>query len=197
MIDDSGRHAKSGVDASTVAGALLANSYRSADPWVDSTGFRTHSLRHRTLSHSNDARVAEEFLVNTRFGRHDRETEASIQSYFVDPGLAMVAWIGEGEKAAATTVALPPSIRMRRDVDEVLVGRRSRRQYTGDAIGLDFLATIIRSAAGTTGAATMELYGGGEITMQLRAAPSGGGLYPVHLYVAALRVTDLEPQGYR
>jgi SagB-type dehydrogenase family enzyme len=186
-----------GVDTATVAQELLANSYKSADPWVDSTGLRTHSLRHRTLSHSNDPRIAEEFLVNTRLRHHDRETEASIQSYFLDAGLATVARIGQVDEPAATKVSLPPSIRLRRDVDEILMGRRSRRQYTGDAIGVDFVATIVRSAAGVTGEATVDLAGGGETTLRFRVAPSGGGLYPVHLYVAAFFVTDLDRQLYR
>jgi SagB-type dehydrogenase family enzyme len=197
MAEETVPAAPSDIDTATVAGELLANSYRSADPWVDSTGLRTHSLRHRTLSHSNDPRIAEEFLVNTRLRHHDRETEASIQSYFLDSGLAMVARIGEGEDCADAMVSLPPSIRLRRDVDEILVGRRSRRQYTGDAIGADFLATIVRSAAGVTGQATVDLYGGGETRLRFRVAPSGGGRYPVHLYVAAFFVTDLDRQLYR
>jgi len=185
------------VDTATLAGALLANSYKSADPWVNSTGLRTHSLRHRTLSHSNDSRITEEFLVNTRLRPHDRETDASIQSYFLDSGLAMVGRIGESEDLEASIVALPPSIRLRRNVDEVLFGRRSRRQYTGDPIGADFVATIVRSAAGVTAEATLDLYGGGNATVRFRVAPSGGGLYPVHLYVAAVSVTDLDRRLYR
>jgi SagB-type dehydrogenase family enzyme len=188
--------APSTADVGTTSAALLANSYRSVDPWVDSTGLRTHALRHRTLSHSRDPRLAEEFLLNTRFNRRDRETEASIQAYLVDSGLALVARVGEGEDGAGRTIELPPSIELRRDVGEVLVRRRSRRQYTGDAIGADFLATIVRCAAGITAEATVELVGGGETTVRFRAAPSGGGLYPVHLYVAALCVTGVERQLY-
>jgi SagB-type dehydrogenase family enzyme len=103
--------------------------------------------------------------------------------------------VGDGEDDGRT-VELPPSIDLRRGIGDVLVRRRSKRQYTGDAIGADFLATIVRCASGITAEATVELMGGGETTVRFRAAPSGGGLYPVRLYVAALRVTGLERQLY-
>src|SRR3954466_5140632 len=69
--------------------AVLGNSFRSAAPWAGSTGFRTQSLRHRTVSMGGQPRLAEEFLVNTRLSRSSRESEASIESYFSD-GVALM-----------------------------------------------------------------------------------------------------------
>src|SRR5262249_23760747 len=84
-------------------------------------------------------------------------------------------------------VELPPSIPLRLAFDETVARRRSTRTYTGDPMTLAYLATILRMASGITGRA-------GELA--LRATPSGGGLYPIDVYVAALRVDSLPKATY-
>lgn len=184
-------------DDGPAAGAVFANSIRALDAWVRSTGFRTHGLRHRSLSNSNDPRIAEDFLVNTRLLRHDRETEASVRSYFLDPGIVMSTMLGQEDKAGARGVSLPTGVRLRRELGDVLGQRRSKRTYTGDPMALNYLATIVRSAGAITGQATANLMSGGEAIVRFRTAPSGGGLYPIDIYVASLHVTGLERGLYR
>ena len=75
--------------------------------------------------------------------------------------------------------------------------RRSTRSYTGDPIDLRQLSALVVNAAGVTCHADVSLSDGSETTLHLRATPSGGGLYPVHLYVAALRVERLTRGIYR
>jgi SagB-type dehydrogenase family enzyme len=180
-----------------LTGALFANSYRTLHLWVHATGFRTHGLRHRSLGHSNLPRIAEDFLLNSRFLRHDRETEASIQSYFFDPGTVMVSMVGEEEQGALEGIPLPEGIRLRRELGDALGRRRSRRTYTGDAIPLGHLATAIRSAGAVTAEAEAELATGDVRTFRFRTAPSGGGLYPIDIYVVSLRVNGLDRGIYR
>jgi SagB-type dehydrogenase family enzyme len=177
--------------------AVYANSTRPFHPWVRSTGFRTHGLRYRGQSLTNETRIAEDFLINTRYLRHDRETETSVRSYFGDPGVVMTALLGQEESTDAPVLDLPTGVRLRRELGDVLGRRRSQRAYTGDPMPLPYLASIVRSAGAVTGQATVDLIGGGQATVRFRTAPSGGGLYPIDVYVAALRVTGLERGLYR
>jgi SagB-type dehydrogenase family enzyme len=64
-------------------------------------------------------------------------------------------------------------------------------------MALNYLATIVRSAGAITGQATVDLMNGEQTTVSFRAAPSGGGLYPIDIYLASLRVTDLERGLFR
>lgn len=72
---------------------------------------------------------------------------------------------------------------------EAVTRRRSARAYDGGALELEELATVLETAYGVTGSqpGTPQL---------LRAAPSGGALFPLELYVAAARVAGLEEALY-
>ena len=64
---------------------------------------------------------------------------------------------------------------------DLLATRRSARNFSEGKLGLEQLAVILESAYGVT-----------DGSMQpLRAAPSGGALYPLELYVCSLRVREL------
>jgi SagB-type dehydrogenase family enzyme len=177
--------------------AMVANSYRAIHPQIRATGFRTHGLRLRALGLSGLPRLAEDFLLNTRYRRQDRESEVSIQSYFFDPGVLMLSLLGQESGAGVERVPLPEGIKLRRELGEVLGRRRSRRSYTGDPIALDYLATIVRSAGAVTARATVDMPSGDQAELSLRVAPSGGGLYPLDVWVAALRVDGLRRGLYR
>jgi len=73
-------------------------------------------------------------------------------------------------------------------LSQIVLKRRSTREFSGRPIPLNSIARIIFNAYG--------------ITTQLRAAermrsvPSGGALYPLELYLAAFRLADLQPGVY-
>jgi SagB-type dehydrogenase family enzyme len=176
--------------------ALLANSFKSTHPWISSTGLRTHSLRRRTLSQHTYERVAEKFLINTRYYRNDRETELSIRTYFLDSGVKLLSMLNMHNTASTTKILLPPGAPLRRELRQVIVQRRSRRIYTGDPTPLDYIASLLRSAGAVTGIATAGLMQGGEVNLSFRAVPSGGGLYPIDVWLASIRIDGLDPGLY-
>jgi SagB-type dehydrogenase family enzyme len=178
------------------AAAAYDNAFKPFHAWVDSTGFRTHALRHRALGRGGDSRLAEEFLLNTRYERADRETETSIEAYFASAYTATLSELDNDEPAGLIELALPEGVPLSLAVGHALARRSSGRIYTGDPIELAYLASIARSAAGVTREASVESPGG-ERTLRFRAAPSGGGLYPIALYIGALNVTGLEAGVYR
>jgi SagB-type dehydrogenase family enzyme len=176
--------------------AAYGNTYTTVTGWLRSTGFRTHGLRFKDL-HARPRGIAEEFLLATRYRRFDRETEASIQSYFLDPGVIMLSRNGEEDLTGRTTVPLPQGPRLRRELGEVLGNRRSVRDYTGDPVSIDELATVARAAGAITAAAHVDLVEGGERVISFRTAPSPGGLYPLEAWLLPLRVAGIERAVWR
>jgi SagB-type dehydrogenase family enzyme len=188
---------KEHIDHWLASNAAYANLSKEMSPSVQSTGFRTNALRYNTVSQSNDGRFAEDFLINSRLVRQDRESEASVTSYFSDAAITMLSMLGHDEDSDLPVRSLPMGVPLHLELGEAIARRRSIRSYTGDGLGLDYLASILRSAAGITAVAEVGLAQGGQSLLRVRAAPSGGGLYPIDLYVAALKVTDLDRGIYR
>jgi SagB-type dehydrogenase family enzyme len=76
---------------------------------------------------------------------------------------------------------------------EAIERRRSRREFTVDALAASELAALLHAGYGVTHA----LDGlDGRGMLPLRAVPSGGALYPLELYAATLRVDGLDPGVY-
>lgn len=187
--------ADSTLDIALANSAAAANSFKTLAPWARSTGFRTQELRLRALSSMPEARVAEEFLLNSQFSRSSRESEASIQEYFADASVVMLSLAGRAAQTSSGA-ALPESVELNMSLGDVLGARRSARSYTGDRMELDYLATLLRSAAGVTAQGDVVLAHGERRTLSFRTTPSAGGLYPITLYVLGLDVKGLERGVY-
>lgn len=87
---------------------------------------------------------------------------------------------------AEASVALPAPRRSGAvSLEETLQKRRSIRQYKDEPVTLAEIGQLLWAAQGITNEA------GG------RTAPSAGALYPLEVYVAAGRVTDLAPGIYK
>ncbi len=71
--------------------------------------------------------------------------------------------------------------------------RGSARTFSEGALAADELAALLRAAYGVTHSLDSA---GGEHTLPLRAVPSGGALYPLEVFVVALRVAGLAPGLY-
>ncbi|MBX5449855.1 SagB/ThcOx family dehydrogenase [Thermogemmatispora sp.] len=172
---------------------FMVNSTVSVDRCADATGFRTPSLRHRSLSVSHDQRVAETFLLNTRLCRHDYESEAGVQLYYTDTVTYMLANNGIETFDTTITVPLPSPARLRLSLGDCLLRRRSKRLFTGDPVRLEGLSSLLFAAAGITGIGKAPVeHGEHMVDLFFRTTPSPGGLYGVDLYVVALNISGLE-----
>lgn len=111
---------------------------------------------------------------------------------------AYVAWLknesaktGKTVEAPATVevvapVNLPkPSLTSRLSLEAALQARRSRRDFTADALNLRQVGQMLWSAQGVTAD-----WGG-------RTAPSAKSAYPLIIYLAAYNVVDLAPGIYK
>ena len=84
------------------------------------------------------------------------------------------------------TVALPqPRLAGSVSVEEALLERRSVRQYSEDSLRLEEASQLLWAAQGVTAD-----WGG-------RTAPSAGALYPLEMYLAAVRIEGLAAGVYK
>jgi SagB-type dehydrogenase family enzyme len=102
------------------------------------------------------------------------------------------------EDADAETVGLPTPDLPKRSFAEVVRARHSCRRFLPESLTLDALSTLLFAAYGVLGPVEMD----GEFLE--RPVPSGGGLYPLELYVLVQRVDGLSegawhyvPLGHR
>ncbi|MFF4777055.1 SagB/ThcOx family dehydrogenase [Microtetraspora fusca] len=173
------------------------SAYRSLSPDLSAVGLRTNQARYDNLGEARFPRPAEEFLVASRFAPWDREAQLSGSDYFGDVMATALSVVDQETPPAADTVELPPPLEVPIALDEAVARRRSVRRYTGDPVALAEMGTMLRFGAGVTGEADAELMRGGAVTYRFRAVPSGGGLYPVEVHVAALDVPELSVGTYR
>jgi SagB-type dehydrogenase family enzyme len=77
-----------------------------------------------------------------------------------------------------------------RSFDEVLEARETARSFGSAAVPLAAVARVLRTAYGVARQA------GPEYPRPFRYVPSGGALFPLEIYLQALRVDGLEPGLY-
>jgi SagB-type dehydrogenase family enzyme len=92
----------------------------------------------------------------------------------------------------AARVELPPPGTFTASLADTLLKRRSRRDYTGQEIDRQQLATMLHYACGVTG--TIEGYGYRQLP--LRTFPSSGGLQAPEVYLSVQAVTGVAPGLY-
>jgi len=78
-------------------------------------------------------------------------------------------------------------------METALRSRASVREYSGEPLELTELSDLLRLSHGEIGQALLD---DGVTVRPRRASPSGGGLYPIEVYVVALRVRGLDQGLY-
>jgi SagB-type dehydrogenase family enzyme len=89
--------------------------------------------------------------------------------------------------------SLPPPVRLDVSLWEAIEARCSQRSFSAEPVAGGELAALLHAAYGVTHSLESP---DGRRALPLRAVPSGGALYPLELYVAALRIDGLEPGLY-
>jgi SagB-type dehydrogenase family enzyme len=148
----------------------------------------------RALEDGGERLVSELYHENSRQRRHDLEFARRIHLVNNSAELHRVIARTFKRYPGASFVQLPPILpNDSPGFERVAALRRSIRRFSGTALGLDALARLLYFGNGLTG----HLDGpSDEILQPLRAAPSGGALYPVELYAVVMAVEDLEPGLY-
>lgn len=183
------------IDSRVMEGAIFNNSYSMAVPAIHSIGLVTHSLRYQGRHSLTYA--AEDFLLNSRLYRNYPENDISILNYLDDVGATMLSFMGQEDISNFSKMKLPEGVPLDLALGEAIALRRSVRHYTGDFIGLDYVATILRAGQGMSCESEIQLVSDGATTMRWRTTPSAGGLYPIEIYLMSLKIRNLARGLYR
>lgn len=171
--------------------AFWSNAYSPYSIRDKETGFRTNSLIFSQPSLRKE-NPAENFLANSQLKKNDLERDVSLASYFDDPGLTMVSLINERDIENMESIPITEGVPLQIDLAKALLLRRSTRSFTKDQIDFDYISTLIRVGFGVSATNEVSLSGDKKVTIPLHMAPSGGGLYPVQLFMVALNIKKIE-----
>ena len=140
----------------------------------------------------NTDSVAELFYENSKQRRYDLAFGARIGAINSNPEVQRIVSRAFKRYPGAATVALPeirpgegPSF------EQVVVDRRSTHSFTGEPLTSIEIAKLLYFANGITGRIGKL---DGSTAQLLRAAPSGGALYPVEIYAGVFEA-DGVPAG--
>jgi SagB-type dehydrogenase family enzyme len=97
------------------------------------------------------------------------------------------------KRLGGTSVPLPLPKQLAASMSETIDRRTSRRAFGEATLAADELSALLAAGYGVTHSLDVE---SGGPPLPLRAVPSGGALYPLELFIAALRVDGLDSGVY-
>lgn len=178
--------------------------------YSDSTGIKLPESCYRGALLSQNRLFCEEYLLNAKRSSIDMALPIGVSSYtnfFARGPLSFRNYIEEEEhEKPENVVSLPEYKKINAPLGAVIRSRRSIREMSGFPISLKDLSTILYYANGVSGdfnhspagselPSTVSL--GDQYVSKIRNAPSGGGLYPIYLYIIAQNVENLDKGIYR
>ncbi|GIG56443.1 streptolysin associated protein SagB [Longispora fulva] len=137
----------------------------------------------------------EQLLLNYRPDNARISFQLGIGRFF-EPDAVLTACHAELEEDLRAVATLPKPKRIRTGLSAVVDNRRSTRDFGKDPVSLADLATVLHHAQGMTGELPYGNPNDPHGVIRLRTVPSGGGLYPVTLFVQAFHVDGLADGAY-
>lgn len=178
--------------------------------YTDSTAVVPPEAAYASATISRTHLLSQEFLLNFKRSSLDLGLPLGVSNYFSFAARSSVALRSLSEQedrdAPDQIVSLPPYQNVNASLGVTIRARRSLREFTGKAMRLQQLSTILFYANGVTGEMPMisaeddpqwpEYSLGAPEPAQTRAASSGGGLNSISLYVVTQNVEKLDDGIY-
>lgn len=169
--------------------------------YADTTVVKSPEVVFRGLVLSRSRLLAEEYLLNFRRSEADLGVMIGINNYSLPMAVGSLA-TRDLEENEEDLIHLPPFNNVRSPIGPVIRSRRSVRQYSGKTVSLQELSTLLYHSKGITGHLHLEdapetVTLGKDLHIDQRATGSGGGLYPIDLFVMALNVEQIPVGAYR
>ena len=177
--------------------------------YADTIGIKTSESSYRASMHSEVNRnISEEYLLNSKKSSIDLSTMLDVVGYSsfpIDASLSNRILLEEEVHKKGNAVKLPPYKNINAPIGSVIRSRRSRRDFKGKPLTMVDLSNLLYYGDGISGDFDFNLNKNeyGTITFsdkyisKLRTAPSGGGLYPIYLYIVALNINNLDKGIYK
>lgn len=182
------------INAKLLDASAYLNGYSPYIPWSGAIGLKPHLIKYTERHYS--PLLAEEYLLNSYYIRGDMESELSVAHFYEDASLVTQAFNHYRDDVDLPKIALPKGLALDSSLGAAIRGRRSSTQFTGEAVSMDYLATIARCARGVSDTAITSLQAGGEISLDFSTVSSAGHLYPVDVYFMALNIKELDQGIY-
>jgi SagB-type dehydrogenase family enzyme len=170
------------------------NGYSPFVPWSNAIGCKPNLIKYTERYCSSF--LAEEYLLNSYYTRGDVEAQLSVEQFYADASIVMQSLNNHRDYINLPIIPLPAGIALEMSLGDAILKRRSVSQFTGDAISINYLATIARVARGISDKAMAQLDKGNEVRLNFNAVSSAGHLYPVDLYFLVLNVKGLKKGIY-
>lgn len=167
-----------------------------ASVYLESTGVKLPEACYRSSLISETRLTSEEYLLNSKRSTIDMGLPIGVFSYAAPGVLGSMAQRHlrdeEEHEKEGNTINLPPYKNINTPLAVVMRSRRSIREMSGKRMTLQQLSNILFYANGVTGEFELSAEGsklletkslGSKAVNRTRTAPSGGGLYPVYLYM--------------
>lgn len=168
--------------------------------YADSTVVKSPEVVFRGLAFSKNRLISEEYLLNFHRSEPDMGMVIGVNNYRLPMVMGALGKRGLIEDQE-NLIHLPEYKNVNAPIGPVIRSRRSVRYYSGKAMSLKELATILFYGQGVSGKFHLDNMPqtaalGKNDEIELRTAPSGGGLYPIDLYVISLNIEKLEKGAY-
>jgi len=139
--------------------------------------------------------IGEELLLNHRRSGRDMGMQLGVARYYAHDAVLSAAHADLREQSD-NAIKLPPHKRLKVGLTAATSERRSGRGFSGKAVTLEETATILWHAQGISGRLPVGTAQDEGAAVPLRNAPSGGGLYPIRLFILAKNVRGLPEASY-
>jgi len=168
--------------------------------YANSTVVKSPEVVFRGLAFSRNRFLSEEYLLNFRRSEPELGTVVGVNNFRLPMVMGALA-ARKLKETPENLFRLPDYKKITAPLGAVIRSRRSIRSYRGRTMPLEDLASLLYYGQGISG--KLDLQGlpptvtlGAEQSIDVRNAPSGGGLYPIDLYVIALNIEGLERAAY-
>ncbi|MGE5341236.1 MAG: SagB family peptide dehydrogenase [Candidatus Omnitrophota bacterium] len=168
--------------------------------YADSTAVKTGEVVFRGLVLSQNRLLSEDYLLNYRRSDPEMGMMIGVNNYRLPTVMGTLA-MRKAKEDPKNLIPLPKYKNITAPIGSVIRSRRSVRRYSGRSMSLEELATILFHGQGVSG--TLHLNGmpqtaslGTNDELDVRTAPSGGGLNPIDLYIIAQNIDGLERGSY-
>lgn len=142
---------------------------------------------------NGDEFSGERMLLNHRTDNGRMGFQMGVGRFF-EPDAVLTQVHADLEEDLDGAIPLPRPAKLKTALSTAVAARRSARGFSGRPVSLADLATILHHGQGASG--SLPVGPGGHGSIALRNAPSGGGLYPISLFVQVFGVDGLEPGAY-
>lgn len=135
--------------------------------------------------------LSQSYLLNFRPDTQAIGFQMGVQRFFQPDALTNAAH-SDLEETTTGAVELPRPKRIKTSLGNLVAERRSLRDFSGTPIGLQELSDLLAHSAGVTGMLDPGNPADPDGRIRVRAAASGGGLYPIRLHLLTHNVRGLE-----